>query len=518
MIDFNTDWDEPDIWATPTHSPLSTIPPTASNSNHPNPPPVKFDSPSSTPIPESPISSDESFHPVQTEVTNPDSNSDDQGPSTPIAPSSPLKLASYLESPPQAHLTSQLEPSSNDPKYSPPPLATTSWSAHQHASTLETLPGQDFFGPSSSSAFDSDIGFGDFNSHQEYSTHDHGHDDDEFGDFDDGEMAAADDSFGGFTVSSPLPMAVPIRPVVPLILPQQFSEDAFRVALEPSLKALFEESDSSCCWFEPPVSVREKAKAEQRSNSQSKQKPSILKSEDLQRTWGTLVDGGDGLGRPAEWKRSQIRRLHLVHLGIPVDLNDFLAPQPLARRLLSIDTKGADSNGNSKACQSPSLGSPFRGPMLDRKRCQELAATSQDNLSTQDLGQLTSLRDELKSLIQQASESLTLKKQQRDQSIQDCKSYNTMISDLVLAAQKIQMASPGSTKRASSINLGSSSISSSSSKWSSLTGGGSGHHHRLPGQTHQLGSVDSKSGAPHSKPGPANSSSKRFSLNQNPHP
>ncbi|KAH9457835.1 hypothetical protein Pst134EB_010147 [Puccinia striiformis f. sp. tritici] len=168
-------------------------------------------------------------------------------------------------------------------------------------------------------------------------------------------------------------------PIVPFKLPEQFSEGTVRAALTPALEALFtdyhSQSDTSQTWLEPLPSVQKKRNEHQRPSPESRQMPSILKSDDLQSTWRTLVDGGNGLGRPVEWKRSQIRRFHLVHLGIPVDLNDH---PPLASKLLTIDTRraGARSNGPSNR-QSPATVSPFRGPILDRKRCDELVGMSE---------------------------------------------------------------------------------------------------------------------------------------------
>ncbi|WAR57922.1 hypothetical protein PtB15_5B152 [Puccinia triticina] len=476
MIDFNGDWDEPDIWSTPTPSPLTadhTSDPTgadlgASKNQISQEPQAS----SSSSIQSSPDLSDPSFQP--SENIHPESNSD-QELSTPTALRSPLQLQSYLQSPPKSTaLDSALELPPSDSQFATLPLATGSWS------TGETISNDGLFDPNPPSGFD------EFDSHQGFDNED-SNEDDEFGDFDDGEMTVSDENFGGFTASSPLPPTLPTMPVVPFKLPDQFSEGAVRAALTPALEALFTEHysrpDPSQAWLEP-LPPAQKKKSEQRSTSESRQMPTILKSEDLQRTWRTLVDGGNGLGRPVEWRRSQIRRFHLVHLGIPVDLNDFLAPPPLASKLLTIDTKRTSPRLNGQSnCHSPATVSPFHGPNIDQKRCEELVGISEASLSTRDLEQLASIRDELELLGRRASEMLVFKQQKRDRSIQDCKSYNTMISDLVLAAQKIQMASPGSTKRASSINIGSSSISGSSSKWPSLARSNSHSNRTGPAQT-----------------------------------
>ncbi|KNZ56034.1 hypothetical protein VP01_2513g2 [Puccinia sorghi] len=495
MIGFNGDWDEPDVWSTPTPSPLAaehTVNPTSTGnvfSVLTNEPSQEPHASSSSPVHAQLDFSNGSFQPINAHNIA-DSNSDQES-STPQVLQSPLQFNPTLQSPGRSpeHFSDPELPPTSDSQFPSLSLVTGSWP------TEEALANDELFDPSSTSGFD------EFDSPQGFKNEE-GHEDDEFGDFDDGEMTVSDENFGRFTASSPLPPSLPTMPVVPFKLPDKFTEGALRSAMEPALNALLADcqSDASQAWLEPPIPPVPHKTSEQRSTTESRQMPSILKSDDLQRAWRTLVDGGNGLGRPVEWKRSQIRRFHLVHLGIPVDLNDFLEPPPLASKLLTIQTKpllGPHSNGQTN-CHSPATQSPYYGPILDQKRCEELVGMSEVSLATQSLEQLTYIRDELELLGQRASEMLTYKQQKRDRSIQDCKAYNTMISvraeaaiqsnyagapisDLVLAAQKIQMASPGSTKRASSINLGSSSISGSSSKWPSLTRSNS-HQNKGPGK------------------------------------
>ncbi|KAI9609474.1 hypothetical protein H4Q26_007430 [Puccinia striiformis f. sp. tritici PST-130] len=459
MLDFNGDWDEPDIWSTPTPSPLAATHNSTQRETDlagSEERTLKEPQASASSIQTTLDLSDPSFPP--TEEINLDSNSD-QEPSTPKTLQSPLPLQSYLQSPERpSDISSDLGIPQDDSNFGSRSLVTDTWS------TGDSLANNALFDPNPSS---STSGFDEFDSPRGFDDRQDSVEDDDFGDFDDGGevtiSSGDDDNFGAFTAPKPLTPSLPTMPIVPFKLPEQFSEGTVRAALTPALEALFtdyhSQSDTSQTWLEPLPSVQKKRNEHQRPSPESRQMPSILKSDDLQSTWRTLVDGGNGLGRPVEWKRSQIRRFHLVHLGIPVDLNDFLAPPPLASKLLTIDTRRASprSNGPSNR-QSPATVSPFHGPILDRKRCDELVGMSEVSLATHGLEQLASIRDELELL--------------------DCKSYNTMISDLVLAAQKIQMASPGSTKRASSINLGSSSISGASSKWPSLTRRNSNQNNR----------------------------------------
>jgi hypothetical protein len=315
MIDFNGNWDEPDVWSTPTPSPLSAEHDDDSSDAIDDLSDLKSQKPnenqpsSSSSIRNPPDLGDASFQPIE-DHTIVNSNSDPE-PSTPKALQSPLKLQSYLESTVQSTvLSSDLALPPSDSKFTTLPLVSGSWP------TDEAFSDDGGFDHSPSSGFD------DFDSREGFKN-EQSNEDDEFGDFDDGEMTVGDDNFGGFTASVPLPPTLPAVPVVPFKLPDQCDESTLRAAIEPALDALFtdDKADSSQAWLASPPPAQKK-RNEQRSTMESRQPPSILKSDDLQRTWRTLVDGGNGLGRPVEWKRSQIRRFHLVHLGIPVDLND----------------------------------------------------------------------------------------------------------------------------------------------------------------------------------------------------
>ncbi|KAI9622063.1 hypothetical protein KEM48_007372 [Puccinia striiformis f. sp. tritici PST-130] len=444
MLDFNGDWDEPDIWSTPTPSPLAATHNSTQRETDlagSEERTLKEPQASASSIQTTLDLSDPSFPP--TEEINLDSNSD-QEPSTPKTLQSPLPLQSYLQSPERpSDISSDLGIPQDDSNFGSRSLVTDTWS------TGDSLANNALFDPNPSS---STSGFDEFDSPRGFDDH-----------FDDGGevtiSSGDDDNFGAFTAPKPLTPSLPTMPIVPFKLPEQFSEGTVRAALTPALEALFtdyhSQSDTSQTWLEPLPSVQKKRNEHQRPSPESRQMPSILKSDDLQSTWRTLVDGGNGLGRPVEWKRSQIRRFHLVHLGIPVDLNDFLAPPPLASKLLTIDTRRASPRSN--------------GPSNHRKRCDELVGMSEVSLATHGLEQLASIRDELELLGRRASEMLEFKQQRET---------DRSKIDLVLAAQKIQMASPGSTKRASSINLGSSSISGASSKWPSLTRRNSNQNNR----------------------------------------
>ncbi|MBW0520537.1 hypothetical protein O181_060252 [Austropuccinia psidii MF-1] len=316
-------------------------------------------------------------------------------------------------------------------------------------------------------------------------------DDDEFGDFDDGDGDAEiiHDNFQNIQSNHFISNASS-TPLIPLKLPPTFNPEKLAEIISPCLHSLFSlESSHSNLSNWSSTSSQKSQLDQQPSNSQITSIPSIIKSSSILQIWSTLSDPNNSLRNQVDWKRSQIRRLYLVHLGIPVDLNDFLAPTPLSR-LLTIDTKTLASSPSTRnsldhkiLSRSPVGHSPLKSPSFDRQRCQELIQLNQVQLTTQNLPQLNSICDELSILTQQASEFLSFKLQQRDQSIQDCQSYNTMISDLVLAAQRIKMAAAGSTKR-SSIHLGSSSIASPSSftqpalsKWRTFSSTG-GHNHR----------------------------------------
>lgn len=162
-------------------------------------------------------------------------------------------------------------------------------------------------------------------------------DDDDFGDFDDGDLnqngqLSADDGFGDFGTfaSAPVtPLASPrlvSRPIVPFKLPSSINPDTLRLALAPALEALFDSSTDPSPWLSSNLTPQKPTRnSSQKSISKTHLPPIHYQSEVLRQAWTSLVEDDNGLGVPLDWKRSQIRRQFLVHLGIPVDLNDVCA-------------------------------------------------------------------------------------------------------------------------------------------------------------------------------------------------
>jgi len=140
MIGFNGDWDEPDVWSTPTPSPL-----VAEHTANPNSTSNDFSvlkephASSSSPVQTQLDFSNESFQPSNAHNIV-DSNSD-QEPSIPQVLQSPLQFISPGRSP--EHSSDRELPPASDSQFPSLSLVTGSWP------TEETLANDDLFDPGS---------------------------------------------------------------------------------------------------------------------------------------------------------------------------------------------------------------------------------------------------------------------------------------------------------------------------------------------------------------------------------
>ncbi|KAK9897771.1 hypothetical protein P389DRAFT_195362 [Cystobasidium minutum MCA 4210] len=192
--------------------------------------------------------------------------------------------------------------------------------------------------------------------------------------------------------------------------------------------------------------------------------------------------------QPWDYKRSNIRLEAMRARGIPVNLDDFAPPTkmdplvlPSIRTTLASPSKekystsspreGRRSQANSRSASPTRLGrgsapaSPSSGPSrsparqssqvpippLDREKCERLAKLSEEEMTMKALGELEILRDDLHASAIEASQHLTALLEQKEVLTGQNETYNAMIQDLVLQAQKIRSASSSGTSRKPSL-------------------------------------------------------------------
>ncbi|GAA5897656.1 hypothetical protein JCM5296_003748 [Sporobolomyces johnsonii] len=295
---------------------------------------------------------------------------------------------------------------------------------------------------------------------------------DDFGDFDDdfGEMGAAGeaagDDFGDFGDAAPLDEAAfeapsPAQPATPAPPPVastsylpplrlDLSSHPLRRTVAPQLREF-----CGSAWGGKTASAV--------SDEQERQVEGIAQvlvtegSRNLLSTLSSLPPL-----RPLDWRRSKIRREHLVALGVPVNLDDSADAKPLSSLVLSSPRLGGpsiDRPASAPPHSGPTSSLPFSSrpstpfadrarshpsaapPTLDRKRADELLSLREDDLTLLSVAELRAIRDEMERISVEASGVLTHALLAREKEGQDKEIYNGMIQDLVIAAAKMKTTS-----------------------------------------------------------------------------
>ncbi|TFY53369.1 hypothetical protein EVG20_g10147, partial [Dentipellis fragilis] len=163
---------------------------------------------------------------------------------------------------------------------------------------------------------------------------------------------------------------------------------------------------------------------------------------------------------PPNWTRSRIRRQHLITLGIPVNLDEMLPrangkPMPalhISTRPMSAPPgpRGAPSSLHSSRAGTPVSTTPRDGrtaamqlglgpkPQLEECKIQELLDLTHDNLALLPLPELDAHLANIRTQTANTSQLLTYLLQTRDALQQDSETYNKLIAELVMEAQKMK--------------------------------------------------------------------------------
>jgi hypothetical protein len=274
-------------------------------------------------------------------------------------------------------------------------------------------------------------------------------DGDDFGDFDDfGDTVEADggddfndfDDFGGFEdgdtsggfdepPSAPEPAPPPppqtFTPQLPVPLPD-FGGDP--TGVDSTLSIAVEKMFPVEGERRKPTSVEGRSFLTDRSQS----------------LWNQLV--APPPLQPPNWKISRIRRLFLVSLGIPLDLDDILPPETKQKKLVlpSVHlSRQVDSRPSSRSSRrSGSLprnkkkAEDNKPEELDIPRARILCSTSPVALRSYTIQELRKHIQKLEHLTQVASEVLTYWLGKRDSAVGDKETFETVIESLVGYARK----------------------------------------------------------------------------------
>ena len=191
----------------------------------------------------------------------------------------------------------------------------------------------------------------------------------------------------------------------------------------------------------------------------------IFPSERSQSLWKQLITPPPL--QPPNWTKSRIRRLFLVSLGVPVDLDEILPPSKQKKLVLpDIDlapasrksegdkamgsiarlkakstnesTGSVDSIHSVPKASKRRLKGPVPPPDLDLAAIKRLCATTNEKLDGATDGELRSHIVELQNLIEKTSELLEYWLKRRDSVIKEKEAFEGVIGNLVKHARRVR--------------------------------------------------------------------------------
>ncbi|KAM0749739.1 hypothetical protein T439DRAFT_326615 [Meredithblackwellia eburnea MCA 4105] len=331
------------------------------------------------------------------------------------------------------------------PSTFPPPVSIPA-----EGPPMDDFGDESSFGPTPTSAQPATDSFGDaFDDDDEFG--EPGGGDDDFGDFDEGDDSAFGAAPPMTAFDAPPPPPPPAS--VPVL---STSAPAFRLDLSaPNRTALGPQLAPFLSNLYPSASSSVSDEPERQVEGVGQ----VLVSESA-RSLLTTFSSLPPL-RPLDWRRSKIRREHLIALGVPVNLDDSSDSKPLGSLVLpSQEPHRPASPGPSSAPARSSSPLPFTAPSpyssrpstpsedrrkaanvpppLDKKRALEVCDIPREDLLLMKLDQLQKLKEEIESISRDASGALTHALLMREKEAGDGETYHGMIQDLVSAAAKMK--------------------------------------------------------------------------------
>jgi len=273
-----------------------------------------------------------------------------------------------------------------------------------------------------------------------------GDEDAEFGDFDDGFQEAN-------IVPSPeqsLPTAVPPFPV--LNFDDLDTPDEIIDATKPYIEALFPQETIDASTIPTP------------SNSNQ-----VFLTDRSASLWSQLVDPPPL--QPPNWIRSRIRRLFLVSLGVPIDLDEILPASKQKKLILPSTSHRASftsprnstdasqpsssisrlkqSDGNASSTSLDSQGKPSRNsskrrrgpppaPELDLVYARQLCTITDQAMAGLTIDELKAHVSKLETMQSVAEEVLKYWTERTDEKIGDREAFEGVIENLVKHARKVR--------------------------------------------------------------------------------
>ncbi|KAH7364446.1 hypothetical protein BKA65DRAFT_491357 [Rhexocercosporidium sp. MPI-PUGE-AT-0058] len=275
---------------------------------------------------------------------------------------------------------------------------------------------------------------------------------DDFDDFEEGEDAEFGDFDDGFQEAAPAPpppQSIPVTPSFPVLdFAELDSPEEIQAATETYMNALFP-LDSIDTSVLPPLSAENSIFLTPRSAS----------------LWSQLV--APPPLQPPNWIRSRIRRLFLVSLGVPVDLDEILPASKQKKLILpSMNLNPASSSprnstdsrsisrikqgeGNASSTSVDSQGKPSRSdsrrrkgpppaPQLDLISARHLCSFTDEALEGLTIDELKAHVKKLEAMQGTAKEVLEYWTKRTDEKLGDREAFEGVIENLVKHARKVR--------------------------------------------------------------------------------
>lgn len=147
--------------------------------------------------------------------------------------------------------------------------------------------------------------------------------------------------------------------------------------------------------------------------------------------------------QPPNWKLSRIRRLFLVSLGVPVDLDEILPAGTKQKKLVLPSSSSARKSSDNGARDGERRSSSRRRKdkdgtpqLVDVPSARILCSTSDVKLKAYSVEELQEHVKRLEDVTMEASETLTYWLGKRDTAMGDKKTFEDVIENLIVFAKK----------------------------------------------------------------------------------
>ncbi|KAF3164599.1 hypothetical protein TWF106_002804 [Orbilia oligospora] len=242
---------------------------------------------------------------------------------------------------------------------------------------------------------------------------------DDFGDFDNATMVAEVESDSVESIQDP--------PSSSLLDFTKMTSDEMRVRIDDIVSSIYLQENNNAGGVPAPLPTTNSAFLTERSQS----------------LWTQLCTPPPL--QPPNWKLSRIRRLFLVSLGVPVDLDEILPADTKQKKLVlpssshtrkSSDTNRGDGDRSNRSSSRRRKEKEAQSKLVDMPSARILCSTSDVRLRAFTVSELEEHVKKLEEVTREASETLTYWLGKRETALGDKEAFERVIENLVEFAKK----------------------------------------------------------------------------------